>query len=99
MKCVAALGFAIAGVPAFASDVPQPVRFPIRHADPWFVKAMLEGQNPVAPEISVLLNFANPGTSSAQGNAVGQQLFSGGHWVVNPTDNSLWWFPDRKPKR
>lgn len=52
MKTVALLGFAIAGIPAVASDVPQPVRFPIRHADPWFVKAMLEGQNPFAPEIS-----------------------------------------------
>jgi len=23
-------------------------------------------------------------------------LFQGGHWIVNPTDNSLIWIPDRR---
>ncbi len=36
-------------------DVRVPFRLAIRHADPWMVKAMLEGQGPDSPELSTVL--------------------------------------------
>ena len=69
----------------------RPVRIPIRHADPWVVKMMVEGQPVVMPEMSTIFGlFGAPPQAGGQMNG----LFSGGHFLVNPTDNSLWWYPD-----
>lgn len=81
--------------PAFSqtNDIPA-YRLPIYHADPWFVKSMLEGAPVTFPEMSTLMNvgaFAQQAMQSA-----GTALFSSGRWVVNPTDNSLWFFPNKK---
>jgi hypothetical protein len=74
------------------ADVPTPVRIPIRHADPWMVKALLEGIAVKSPEMSTLPGFQGLGQNAA--NAAGGFL-RGGSLRVNPTDNSLWFFPDR----
>lgn len=71
----------------------QPVRLRIRHADPWMVKAMLEGQQVTAPEISTV--WALNGMMPAAGQAV-QNYFARGRFVVNAADNSLWFFPERQ---
>lgn len=71
-----------------------PVRFPIRHADPWAVKALLEGSSIPYPELSTMMAF---GGMLPIGPAM-QALITGGHFVVNATDNSLWFFFDQKPK-
>src|SRR5262245_27345711 len=69
----------------------RPVRMAIRHADPWFVKGLLEGQPLVMPELSTIFGLVGaPPQSAGQVNG----LFTGGHFIVNPTDNSLWWYPD-----
>jgi len=88
------LALAIAGG-ALAQDLPRktpvPIRFQIRHADPWFVKGMLEGLPLLSPEVSTILGFM--GFPDSGTNAV-NKMFTGGRLVVNPTDNSLWFFPD-----
>lgn len=94
MKRIALLlALSFAAVPAMASDVPTPFKIPVRHADPWKIKALLEGIAVNAPEISTLPGFQGFGQNAA--NAAGSFL-RGGRLVVNPTDNSLWFFPDRK---
>lgn len=70
---------------------PTPIQFKVRHADPWFIKGLLEGQNLISPEVSTILGFM--GFPDAGANAV-NKLFTGGRLVVNPTDNSIWFFPD-----
>lgn len=81
---------AVLAISAFAQQAPRPLKFVIRKADPYMVKAMLEGQPVMSPEMSTLF-----GASGFQG--AGQALnnfFARGKWVVNPSDNSLWFFPD-----
>lgn len=65
------------------------LKFRVNHADPWFIVAMLEGWNPVSPELSTI--FGAIGAPQA-GNAL-NRLFKG-KFVVNPTDNSILFFPD-----
>lgn len=88
------LAMAIAGG-AIAQDLPRktpvPIRIPVRHADPWFIKGMLEGIPLISPEVSTIIGFM--GFPDAGANAV-NKMFTGGRLVVNPTDNSLWFFPD-----
>jgi hypothetical protein len=67
-----------------------PVRIPIRHADPWFGKAMLEGVQVRQPELSTILGFM--GLPSRMGQTA-STLIEGGRQIVNPTDNSLWFYP------
>jgi hypothetical protein len=74
------------------ADVPAPIKIPVRHADPWMIKALLEGMAVQSPEMSSLPGFQGLGQNA--GNAVGS-FIRGGRLVVNPTDNSLWFFPDR----
>ena len=77
---------------AFGSLGPRPVRFAVRHADPWAIKAMMEGRPIVSPEISTLL--LRMGQPAAAGAAAGaSNLLMGGTLFVDPTDNSLWWIP------
>ena len=97
MRFVAALILmtAFAGVAA-AGQIPTASRTPyqikIRHADPWAVKAMLEGQSIVSPELSTVLAFVGMPQSATQSV---NSLVTGGKLIVNPTDNSLWFFPDK----
>ena len=87
---VGSLG-AVGGAQTRPRRTPIPVRMEIRHADPWYVKGILEGQSLVSPELSTVFGFM--GFPPSTGDAV-NSLFKGGRLVVNPTDNSLWFFPD-----
>ncbi|MCB8932627.1 MAG: hypothetical protein M9921_12420 [Fimbriimonadaceae bacterium] len=95
MKWVLAIAAAASMTAASGQQLPRrtpvPVRLQILHADPWFVKGMLEGQQLVSPELSSIFGFM--GFPEGTGNAI-NSLFSGGKLIVNPTDNSLWFFPD-----
>ena len=70
-----------------SADVPRAVRVPVHHADPYMIKALLEGRQVMAPEISTLLAL---GGGNLVGAAAATALFTDGYWFVNPTDNSLW---------
>ena len=82
--------FSTLGVP---QDLPkpktQPIRIAVQHADPWMIVAMLEGRPVVSPEISTLFGALGMPPQVAQGL---NSLFKG-KFVVNPTDNSIWFFP------
>lgn len=67
----------------------RPIRITIRHADPWFVVRMLEGVQVQFPELSTL---QIPGLLAPPGGT-GLALFKG-KFVVNPTDNSIWFYPE-----
>lgn len=71
-----------------------PIRFAIHHADPWAIKAMLEGASLTSPEMSVLWAFGGgAGGTNAGAGAAGVPFLADGYLVVNPTDNSIWWYP------
>jgi hypothetical protein len=144
--CIATVGSAFAQMDVIRTiqGATGPVRIPVRSADPWMIKMMLEGVEVRQPEYSTIqgnqffgggqfggfgggaggfgggaaggggMNFggaaggpAGPGGAAgggmgAPGGAAGggaQQgrglLPPGGRLVVNPTDNSLWWMPER----
>lgn len=78
---------------AFGQQYGRPVRFKVMHADPWMIKGILEGQVILSPELSTALSFM--GAPPQAGNAL-NGLFKDGKFVVNATDNSLWWFPEIK---
>lgn len=66
-------------------------RIPVRSADPWFLKGILEGQPLVSPELGTIMGlFGAPQQAAGQVNG----LFQNGKILVNPTDNSLWFYPD-----
>jgi len=93
MKRVLLVVLAALATGAFAQEYGRPVRFVIRHADPWAVKAMLEGQALLSPELSTILGFmgAPPQTQNAANG-----LFKNGKFVVNAADNTLYWFPEKR---
>lgn len=100
MKAITAMLLLVASAGAWTQSAPTPVRIPVRHADPWLIKALLEGREVRTPEISTVAALmgmaAGPGGGAAAGAAgAGIPLFTGGRFVINPADNSLWWFPDR----
>lgn len=66
----------------------RPVRITIRHADPWFVVNMLKGITVQFPELSTL---GIPGLMNPPAGQ-GVPLYPG-TFVVNPTDNSIWYYP------
>jgi hypothetical protein len=69
------------------------MRVRLMHADPWAVKALLQGTPFNQPELSTILGFA--GVPDKDSDLI-QSLFGGkGRLVVNPTDNSLLFFPDK----
>ncbi|HVT11021.1 MAG TPA: hypothetical protein VHE55_02035 [Fimbriimonadaceae bacterium] len=70
------------------------VRIRIQHADPWAVKALLEGTQITQPELSAILGFA--GIPDKDSELIQSIFGSKGRLVVNPTDNSLLFFPDKK---
>lgn len=68
-----------------------PIRIPVRSADPYTIVALLQGTPIVSPEMSTLFGFAGvPQQATNQING----FFAGGKFMVNPTDNSIWWLPD-----
>ncbi|HWD37654.1 MAG TPA: hypothetical protein VG944_02315, partial [Fimbriimonas sp.] len=70
---------------------PRPIRVPVHHADPWMIKALLEGHAVQAPEVSTLVAIGGPLLVGPVQTAL---MFTNGHWFVNPTDNSLWFVPE-----
>lgn len=92
MRSIATLAFLFVIGICFASQDTQPFRIRVRHADPWLIKAILEGHQPTSPELSTLLNFA--GLPQNQ-NANSRTFLPKGHIVINPTDNAIWFFPDQ----
>ncbi len=79
------------------TDNRVPIRLPIRHADPWAVKAMMEGSSITQPELSTILGVRGGamGRNATNGQAGNSPLLQDGFLVVNPTDNSLWWYPKK----
>jgi hypothetical protein len=96
MRLLAALVFITATGMAVAQQAPtaskEPYQIRVRHADPWAIKAMLEGQSIVSPEMSTLFAFFGMPQNTMQNV---NSLITGGKLIVNPTDNSIWFFPDR----
>jgi hypothetical protein len=93
---VCGLSAAAQSLPAQApAQIRRAFRIPVRSADPWFIKFALEGRPLVSPELSTLFSFFGAG-GQAGNQAAGQvnSLLTGGRLLVNPTDNSLWWYPD-----
>ncbi len=86
---------ALLSASAFAQTSPRPIRIPVRHADPWAIKALMEGRPLVSPEVStILLLSGQPAMAGAV--AAASNLLMGGTLFVNPTDNSLWWIPGKE---
>jgi hypothetical protein len=89
---IALIFFAAFGSAAVQEDR-KPIRIQIRHADPWYVKGMLEGQPLMSPEISTLLTTMGVPTGAVH---MIDKMFEDGIFMVAPADNSLWWIPNRK---
>ncbi|HWA81809.1 MAG TPA: hypothetical protein VG820_00135 [Fimbriimonadaceae bacterium] len=70
------------------------IRIRIQHADPWAVKALLEGTQITQPELSAILGFA--GIPDKDSELIQSIFGSKGRLVVNPTDNSLLFIPEKK---
>ena len=68
-------------------------RIYIKHADPWFIKAMLEGTAVNQPELSTILGFA--GIPDKESSLLESLFGVQGRLVVDPTDNSLIFFPKK----
>ena len=65
----------------------------VDHGDPWQIKALLEGLQVSQPELSTILGFA--GVPDKESSLI-ESIFGGkGKLVVNPTDNSILFFPDK----
>lgn len=93
MRSFLAAALALLSVSAFALG-PRPIRIPVRHADPWAIKAMMEGQPIISPEIStIFLLMGQQGAGMAAATNAASNLLMDGILFVNPTDNSLWWYP------
>ena len=73
-----------------------PTRLAIHHADPWAVKSLIEGGSLTQPELSTLWGIGGGQGRSQTGNQNAKSpLLEDGFLVVNPTDNSLWWYPKK----
>ncbi|HRF60707.1 MAG TPA: hypothetical protein PLH94_12455 [Fimbriimonadaceae bacterium] len=71
-------------------DPPRAYRFPVRHADPYLIGALLQGIPVLEPEISTILGFA--GLPTPPSGAF--RLLPPGRIFVNPTDNAIWFIPE-----
>ncbi len=80
------------GTPDPLAPLGTPVRFRVQHADPYAIVAMLQGQQIPYPELSTLAMF---GFQLPQGAQAGQSFVPEGTFIVNPTDNSIWYLPRR----
>src|SRR4051794_39595833 len=97
MRLVALLAFVLAaglvaaqGQPVGSSGV---IKIRIRHGDPWAIKALLQGTKITQPELSTILGFAGV---PDQPSELVKALLGEGTFAVNPTDNSLLFFPKKK---
>ena len=90
LVCILLAGICSAQVPVLRIRK-QPVRIPVRHADPWAVKTMLEGGQLQFPELSTILALMGRAPPASSG---GTSLIEDGKLVVNPADNSLWFIPN-----
>jgi len=87
------LGLLAVSASLFAQG-PTFYRVKVYHADPWAIKAMIEGTPIDRPELSTVLGFA--GVPDKDSSLI-EEMFGGkGRILVNPTDNSLIFIPDRK---
>jgi hypothetical protein len=97
MKLLATIGLLLGlSFAAFAQRNPESgfVRISVFHADPWAIKALIEGTPISQPELSAILGFA--GVPDKDSELI-ESIFGGkGRLVVNPTDNSLLFFPAKK---
>jgi hypothetical protein len=98
MKLLACLGLLVACASCSLAQT-RPVgdngvmRIYVMHADPWAVKALIEGTPISQPELSTILGFA--GIPSKESSFI-ESIFGGqGTLVVNPTDNSILFFPKK----
>lgn len=99
MKLIATLATAAClATGAFAQGRPLGdggvVRIRVMHGDPWAIKALIEGTQVTQPELSTILGFA--GIPDKDSELIQSIFGAKGHLVVNPTDNSLLFFPDKK---
>ncbi|MBS1719644.1 MAG: hypothetical protein JST35_04260 [Armatimonadetes bacterium] len=83
----------VAAVAALGQTSLTPIRVKVYHADPFKVKAMLEGLQVPFPEIQVMFGGMMGGVQMPQ---VAAPIFPDGRWVVDVTDNALWFFPNKK---
>lgn len=93
MRTLLALGILAVAALGFAQTAVTPVKIKVRHADPWMLVALLQGQPVISPEISTLMGFMGmpaPPQTPGFGN-----LFPAGRVFVNPTDNSIWFVPEK----
>jgi hypothetical protein len=89
--CLAALAtaaFAGAQTPIGDHGV---MRMVVKHGDPWMVKALIEGIQISQPELSTILGFA--GIPDQESDLLASLFGRQGTLVVNPTDNSIIFFP------
>ena len=70
-----------------------PHRFQISHADPWVVKAMIEGSAIYSPELGTIAHLLGGTGAPSPLMGTANSLLQDGFLVVNPNDNSLWWYP------
>ncbi|HZH97482.1 MAG TPA: hypothetical protein VEX38_00805 [Fimbriimonadaceae bacterium] len=101
MKLLTICTLALAGCSAFAQTTggiqtgqfkePTVIRIPVFHADPYLIVALLEGRRVTQPELSSVFEFV--GAPPAAGEAL-TNLFGRGKLIVNPTDNSILFFPE-----
>lgn len=92
----AILMLGLQGVPQGAADPISPfglpVRIQVRHADPYAIVALLQGNSIPFPEISTLAIF---GFQPPQGGRQGQGFVPEGSFVVDPATNAIWYLPRR----
>ncbi|MFI5385450.1 MAG: hypothetical protein ACHQ50_04940 [Fimbriimonadales bacterium] len=100
MKLLASLGLLLAFGPWAAAKQEIPtngvtfVRIQVMHGDPWAVKALLEGISFNQPELSTILGFA--GVPDKDSDFISSIFGGKGRLVVNPTDNSILFIPEKK---
>ena len=69
------------------------MRIKVRSADPYFIKAMLEGTAINQPELSTILGFA--GIPDKESSLIAGIFGGQGRFIVDATDNSLIFIPKR----
>jgi hypothetical protein len=99
MRLFTLLGvFAVLATNAFCQARPigdgGVLRFQVYHGDPYLIKALLQGTQVMQPELSTLLNFA--GIPDKDSDLITSLFGGAGRIVINPTDNSLLFFPTKK---
>ena len=78
---------------SFGQTAVTPIKIKVRHADPWMLVALLQGEPVVSPEISTLMGFMGmPAPPPTTGFG---RLIPPGRIFVNPTDNSIWFVPEK----